>query len=632
MKKILSMLLAGSVVLGLSPARAAEGGGFSDVAPGDWFAPYVEVCAREGLMRGTGENSFSPGQTVTTGEALVMAARVMWQAKGGEGPLPRGGTAEELAGVWMGHGVEPGEPRYPSLLENFAVYEGSYAWDALFYFYSEAEFDTFFLPNLYQCAPEEPVTRAGFFSCLSYAAQGLSMEPINEIAHVPDSYVYVDQLYEAGILAGVDQYGTFAAERTLTRGEAAAALARIAEPGLRLRFTLEPLPLPEVLAGLGVPVERTERPMAPSASYGEGYLCLEDGSVRDHWGTVLFDNAAGYDSVIPLDLSQGLYRVGRNQSEKDWEWNWLYGVADRDGRELVPCEYQYVASEDGLILTKGAEGWRVFDASGTLLWAPGAEEKVDSLHFAGEGLLWCKEYVGRYAYRYGCRAPDGRVVIPPRYRDALRFSEGLARVQDPESLQFGYVDARGELAVPFQYWDAYAFSEGLAPVMDGEGRWGYIDTAGNLVIPFQFDAARRFYQGVASVAEGKEEEQTWALLSVDGTLLTPFRYKAPLSFRDGWAVFCRQEGEETVMGYLSPAGEERPFDKIDPYNTYPQQPQWFQNGYAGFWEEGHWGLMDAEFRVVLPPAFDSVEVWPQGHIIVWLDGLAYSVLLEDVER
>ena len=31
-----------------------------------------------------------------------MAARVMWQANGGEGPLPQGGTAEELAGELPG--------------------------------------------------------------------------------------------------------------------------------------------------------------------------------------------------------------------------------------------------------------------------------------------------------------------------------------------------------------------------------------------------------------------------------------------------------------------------------------------------------------------------------------------------
>lgn len=613
-----------SLIITICPLSPALGAEFTDVAPGDWFAPYVEVCVQEGLIRGTGEGVFSPEGTVSTGEALVMAARVMWQAQGGRGELPRGGPAEELAGVWMGQGVEPGEPRYAGLLERFSAYEGSYAWDALFYFYKEAGFDTFFLPNLYSCAPEEPVTRAGFFSSLSYAAQGLEMEAINEIEHVPDSYVYVRELYEAGILAGVDQYGTFAAERGLTRAEAAAALARIAEPGLRLRFALEPLPLPEVLAGLGVPVEQVEWPFAPSASQEEGYLCLEDGTVLDHWGKVLFDNAGGYDRVVPLDVKRGLYRVAREDEEG---WSSFYGLVRQDGAELVPCEYRYLeySYADGLVLAKkDGEGYRVFDASGELLWA--LEGEISSVQFAGEGLLWCQE-----SNQYGCRTSRGEAVIPARYRRTGGFSEGLACVQDPESLRWGYVDPTGELVVPFQYWEARAFSEGLAPVMDGEGRWGYIDRGGQLVIPCQFDSAQRFYLGAASVALGSGEEQRWGLLAADGTLLTPIQYEDSLYLRGGWAPFVRREGEETVMGYLSPAGEEFLFDKIDPYNTWPQRPQWFENGYAAFWEEGRWGLMDGEFQVVLPAAFDSIEVWPEGHIIVWMDGLSYSVQLGAAE-
>ena len=246
-----------SLIITICPLSPALGAEFTDVAPGDWFAPYVEVCVQEGLIRGTGEGVFSPEGTVSTGEALVMAARVMWQAQGGRGELPRGGPAEELAGVWMGQGVEPGEPRYAGLLERFSAYEGSYAWDALFYFYKEAGFDTFFLPNLYSCAPEEPVTRAGFFSSLSYAAQGLEMEAINEIEHVPDSYVYVRELYEAGILAGVDQYGTFAAERGLTRAEAAAA------PGCGCGLRWSPFPCRRCWRGWECRWSRWSGPLLP---------------------------------------------------------------------------------------------------------------------------------------------------------------------------------------------------------------------------------------------------------------------------------------------------------------------------------------------------------------------------------
>lgn len=41
-------------------------------------------------------------------------------------------------------------------------------------------------------------------------------------------------LYEAGILNGVDDAGNFAPTKTLTRAEAAAMVARVLDPSLRL--------------------------------------------------------------------------------------------------------------------------------------------------------------------------------------------------------------------------------------------------------------------------------------------------------------------------------------------------------------------------------------------------------------
>ena len=43
-----------------SPSLEAEGTTFVDIASGDWFARRVATCAREGIMTGTGEDTFSP--------------------------------------------------------------------------------------------------------------------------------------------------------------------------------------------------------------------------------------------------------------------------------------------------------------------------------------------------------------------------------------------------------------------------------------------------------------------------------------------------------------------------------------------------------------------------------------------
>lgn len=72
-----------------SPALGAEGTTFVDIAPGDWFAPYVEVCAQEGLMRGTGEGAFSPYGTLSEYESTVLALRLHDLGQDGDGSFEK---------------------------------------------------------------------------------------------------------------------------------------------------------------------------------------------------------------------------------------------------------------------------------------------------------------------------------------------------------------------------------------------------------------------------------------------------------------------------------------------------------------------------------------------------------------
>ncbi len=79
MKRTLSLLLALILALGcLSPALAAEPETpvFSDVAPDAWYAQAVALCARKGVMVGTGEGVFSPDETLSYNQCLTLALRL----------------------------------------------------------------------------------------------------------------------------------------------------------------------------------------------------------------------------------------------------------------------------------------------------------------------------------------------------------------------------------------------------------------------------------------------------------------------------------------------------------------------------------------------------------------------------
>lgn len=195
-------LLCGLLCLGLclGSVQAAETG-FQDVREGDWFAPYVSVCVDNGLMKGTRDGNFSPNGTITVAEAATIAARLRESATGDAIPDITPLPGESL----------PWYQKYVSYLISNGVA----------------------VPE-----PSKNASRQDFISLLSAVTPAGRLEAINSISGLPDTAdTGVLAFYNAGITTGVDEYGTFAGDRTLTRSEAAAMLARVLEPSLRLSFT-----------------------------------------------------------------------------------------------------------------------------------------------------------------------------------------------------------------------------------------------------------------------------------------------------------------------------------------------------------------------------------------------------------
>jgi hypothetical protein len=63
---------------GLSSPKSGSGAGrviFPDVRPGDWYAPYAEIMAGLGLMRGNEEGKFLPNRPITRAEVAVILHR-----------------------------------------------------------------------------------------------------------------------------------------------------------------------------------------------------------------------------------------------------------------------------------------------------------------------------------------------------------------------------------------------------------------------------------------------------------------------------------------------------------------------------------------------------------------------------
>lgn len=80
--RLLPLSLALTALLAL-PAAA-----LSDVPETAWYADAVQICLDRGLMKGTGNDAFSPNATVSLAEVMTVAVRLHYQWNGGAGDPP----------------------------------------------------------------------------------------------------------------------------------------------------------------------------------------------------------------------------------------------------------------------------------------------------------------------------------------------------------------------------------------------------------------------------------------------------------------------------------------------------------------------------------------------------------------
>lgn len=106
--------------------------------------------------------------------------------------------------------------------------------------------------------------------------------------------------------------------------------------------------------------------------------------------------------------------------------------------------------------------------------------------------------------RLGYTDGSGQWVIPPMYKWANPFGEGLAFVGLSEFNGLGgFIDKKNKLILPYKYYAGGfypRFSEGLCSARDPDSKLeGYINRMGNWVIEPQFHKAYDFRDGVAVV-------------------------------------------------------------------------------------------------------------------------------------
>ncbi len=182
-------------------------GQFKDVQSNAWFAKEVSSAYELGFMNGTATDVFSPEGNVTVAQGITMASRVNASYNGKE-------IASTQGGNWYDAYVK------------YAIDNG---------IMKDGQFDSY----------TRNITRAEMATLFADAIPASEYTAINSVEHIPDvieSNDYAKKillLYNAGIVVGSDDYGTFNPDSDIKRSESAAIINRVALPENRVKKTLK---------------------------------------------------------------------------------------------------------------------------------------------------------------------------------------------------------------------------------------------------------------------------------------------------------------------------------------------------------------------------------------------------------
>ncbi len=154
--------------------------------------------------------------------------------------------------------------------------------------------------------------------------------------------------------------------------------------------------------------------------------------------------------------------------------------------------------------------------------------------------------------KWGFIDKTGRVVIPIRFEwvDSKGFSEGLALVGVGQKRAF--IDKTGRIVLTLEGHDAarersivaaYGFSEGRAVVSTSSGS-GFIDKTGKWAIAPRFHSAHEFSEGLAAAGIGKK----WGYVDHDGRITIPLQFDDGGDFSEGLAPILQGEHWSYIDG------------------------------------------------------------------------------------
>ncbi len=429
MKKLLTLTLTAAILVcafALSASAAFDktrsyDGQFDDVSETAWYAPSVKTCYEMGLISGQSQTTFNPQGMFTVAQALTVAARMHNIYGGGDGNIPTGN------GAWYSGAVD-------YCIKNGIVKKGEFS-----------DYSRY-------------ITRAEMAGIMVAALPNTEWKAINNISVLPDvennggkNENAVFTLYNAGILAGSDEYGKFQPNAAITRAEVAALIVRMADKSARISVNLKPL---------------SER---------KGVVIPGDFNSVTPDGRIIFRDNNGY-----------------------------YGVMNVDGSIIFPAKYESIQYlENGKFELKRCDAEyrlvvEIADASGKVLYTYDNIAKP----------LGDEYYLVGASYKNTGKLYNGNTLLASGLSSAERFGDYFVLGSyayyngDYQYPRYAALDKNGKILVDYDDGEIYVSEDYI--VRDLNRTYTFYDKSGNLLCEGNYNEVSYFNGFIVFRENGKE--------------------------------------------------------------------------------------------------------------------------------
>ena len=285
------------------------------------------------------------------------------------------------------------------------------------------------------------------------------------------------------------------------------------------------------------------------------------------------------------------------------EKNGKYGVVSEKGAVILPLKYSEINSnKNGYTVTLNekmglfnSEGKEIIPISYRWIYTDEIDDNI---------LI-----VARLNGKEGYINTKNEWVIPPTYRDAFAFRQGVAIVK--KGRNYMCINLKGEAVI--QDFDNYVIEPSDNTYIVGvrkECKYMVYDLNGNLLDTYDGFINNWSDDAIFAVKKGGK----WGYIDGYGKVIIPLEYEEVGDFSEGLAAVRK----DNKWGYINPKNE-----VVIPIEFTNREVSYFKNGVAKYYTDSGIGLINLKGEIIAEPKYDSIEYVRENVAIVSFDDYFY---------